>query len=213
MEEKDKRPYCGVKELVGPLKNYRYGSMRECADAGKVSRWGQYKVDSRIIQSNGKVKKLNVFLNKARENYQKYLFRLTKLIRDEPFIMKKKEKSEVDNFKKYLNETIDLFKKNYEVYNNVFFKSQGRKITLKPEIAEYLESLNKPKKPEIIIEKKTNIPVKPVVKAVNDGNTYCLKCKKFTDDINPEVGVSKNNKKVLKSTCSVCDGGKSKFIK
>lgn len=208
----DQKIYCGVKELTGQLKNRRFGSMRECADAGKIGRWGQYKVDSRIIQSNGKVKKLNVSLNKARENYQKYLFRLTKLIRDEPFIMKKNDKSEVDKFKKYLNETIDLFKKNYEVYNNVFFKSQGRKITLKKEIAEYLENLNKPKKAEIIIEKKTNIPVNSAAKPANDNNTYCLKCKKFTDDVNPEV-VESNGKNMLKSKCNECNGKKSKFIK
>ena len=41
---------------------------------------------------------------------------------------------------------------------------------------------------------------------------YYLKCKKDTKDLNVKASMSKNNRYVLKSTCNICKGKKSKFI-
>ena len=42
--------------------------------------------------------------------------------------------------------------------------------------------------------------------------TYCIACKKDTDNKNPKVIKTKNGKLILKSTCSVCNNKKSRFI-
>ena len=41
---------------------------------------------------------------------------------------------------------------------------------------------------------------------------YCLKCKKDTKDLNVKDFMTKNNRYMLKSTCNICKGKKSKFI-
>ena len=41
---------------------------------------------------------------------------------------------------------------------------------------------------------------------------YCLKCKKDAKDLNVKAFRSKNNRYMLKSTCNICKGNKSKFI-
>ena len=43
--------------------------------------------------------------------------------------------------------------------------------------------------------------------------TYCLKCKKNTESINPKVSKTKNGKTIILSKCAVCNSKKSKFIK
>ena len=43
-------------------------------------------------------------------------------------------------------------------------------------------------------------------------NTYCLVCKKYTGNINPEVIKPKNNKKIMLSRCSICNNKKPTFI-
>ena len=43
-------------------------------------------------------------------------------------------------------------------------------------------------------------------------NTYCLKCKQKTKDINSKGFITKNKKYLAKSTCNVCKSKKSKFI-
>ena len=43
-------------------------------------------------------------------------------------------------------------------------------------------------------------------------NTYCLKCKKPTKDLNSKWFVTKNKKYIVKSVCNVCKSKKSKFI-
>ena len=43
-------------------------------------------------------------------------------------------------------------------------------------------------------------------------NTYCLKCKKPTKDLNSKGFITKNKKYIVKSTCSNCKSKKSKFI-
>ena len=41
---------------------------------------------------------------------------------------------------------------------------------------------------------------------------YCLKCKKHTKDINPQVSSTSNGKMMILSKCAICDSRKSKFI-
>ena len=43
--------------------------------------------------------------------------------------------------------------------------------------------------------------------------TYCLVCKKNTDNINSKIVKTKNNRLMLLSQCSVCRNKKSRFIK
>ena len=43
--------------------------------------------------------------------------------------------------------------------------------------------------------------------------TYCLKCKKDTDNIDPKMFKTKNNRLIIQSTCSVCGTKKSRFVK
>ena len=42
--------------------------------------------------------------------------------------------------------------------------------------------------------------------------SYCLKCKKYTESINPRVSKTTNGKTML-SKCTICGRKKSKFIK
>ena len=43
-------------------------------------------------------------------------------------------------------------------------------------------------------------------------NTYCLKCKKPTKDLNSKGFVTTNKKYKVKSTCAICKSKKSKFV-
>ena len=43
--------------------------------------------------------------------------------------------------------------------------------------------------------------------------SYCLKCKKNTESINPKVSKTTNGKTIILSKCDVCGGKESKFIK
>ena len=43
--------------------------------------------------------------------------------------------------------------------------------------------------------------------------SYCLKCRKDTENINPRVSNASNGKKTILSKCATCDSNKSKFIK
>ena len=43
--------------------------------------------------------------------------------------------------------------------------------------------------------------------------SYCLKCKKNTESINPRVSKTTNGKTMILSTCAICNSKKSKFIK
>ena len=42
---------------------------------------------------------------------------------------------------------------------------------------------------------------------------YCVKCKQKTESTNITEVISKNNRKMLKSICSVCGSKKSQFVK
>ena len=43
--------------------------------------------------------------------------------------------------------------------------------------------------------------------------SYCLKCKKQTKNINPQVSSTSNDKSMILSKCAICDSKKSRFIK
>ena len=43
--------------------------------------------------------------------------------------------------------------------------------------------------------------------------SYCLKCKKNTENINPKVSKTTNGKTMILSKCAICGSKKSKFIK
>ena len=43
-------------------------------------------------------------------------------------------------------------------------------------------------------------------------NTYCLKCKKPTKDLNSKGFITKNKKYIVKSICNICKSKKSKFV-
>ena len=42
--------------------------------------------------------------------------------------------------------------------------------------------------------------------------SYCLKCKKHTKNINPQVSSTSNGKFMILSKCAICGSKKSKFI-
>ena len=43
--------------------------------------------------------------------------------------------------------------------------------------------------------------------------SYCLKCKKHTKNIDPQVSSTTNGKIMILSKCAICGGKKSRFIK
>ena len=43
--------------------------------------------------------------------------------------------------------------------------------------------------------------------------SYCLKCRKYTENINPQVSSTSNDRTMILSKCAICDSKKSKFIK
>ena len=44
-------------------------------------------------------------------------------------------------------------------------------------------------------------------------NTYCVKCKKDTENIDPTMFRTKNNKLIMQSKCFACGIKKSRFVK
>ena len=42
--------------------------------------------------------------------------------------------------------------------------------------------------------------------------SYCLKCRKYTKNINPQVSSTSNGKLMILSKCAICNSKKSKFI-
>ena len=47
---------------------------------------------------------------------------------------------------------------------------------------------------------------------MNSMKTYCIVCKKDTENKNPKVFKTKNGRVIFKSICSVCNNKKSRFI-
>ena len=43
--------------------------------------------------------------------------------------------------------------------------------------------------------------------------SYCLKCTKYTKNINPHLSSTSNDKTMTLSKCAICNSKKSKFIK
>ena len=44
-------------------------------------------------------------------------------------------------------------------------------------------------------------------------NTYCVKCRKDTENIDPKMVRTKNNRLIMQSKCPVCGIQKSNFVK
>ena len=47
----------------------------------------------------------------------------------------------------------------------------------------------------------------------NTMSSYCLKCRKNTENINPVVPKTSNGKTMMLSKCAICGSAKSRFIK
>ena len=43
--------------------------------------------------------------------------------------------------------------------------------------------------------------------------SYCFKCRRNAESINPKVSKTTNGKAIILSTCAICGSKKSKFIK
>ena len=43
--------------------------------------------------------------------------------------------------------------------------------------------------------------------------TYCLSCRKYTENINPKIVRNRQNRLMIQSNCAVCNSKKSRFIK
>ena len=43
-------------------------------------------------------------------------------------------------------------------------------------------------------------------------NSYCLSCKKNTENTNQKIVRTKNNRLMMLSKCAICDNKKSRFI-
>ena len=43
--------------------------------------------------------------------------------------------------------------------------------------------------------------------------SYCLKCRKGTENINPKVSKTSNGRTMVLSKCAICGSKKSRFIK
>ena len=43
--------------------------------------------------------------------------------------------------------------------------------------------------------------------------SYCLKCRKNTENINPRVSKTNNGRTMVLPKCAICDSKKSRFIK
>ena len=43
--------------------------------------------------------------------------------------------------------------------------------------------------------------------------SYCLKCKKDTENINPRISKTSNDRRMVLSKCAICGSKKSIFIK
>ena len=43
--------------------------------------------------------------------------------------------------------------------------------------------------------------------------TYCLKCKKDTDNTDSKIFKTKNNRLIMQSKCRICKNKKSRFVK
>ena len=44
-------------------------------------------------------------------------------------------------------------------------------------------------------------------------SSYCLKCKKNTESMNPRVSKTNNGKTMILSKCAICGSKKARFIK
>ena len=131
LNDKDKLPYCGCKPLVGQLKNRRYGSALECAKKGQISRYGEYKVDSRLIDYSTKAKSEAITLEKVRNKKIGLDARVNKLSREIPIEKDTNKKLELQ---KQLNETIIELERLKPIYKELLqnkIDKQKNKLSVK----------------------------------------------------------------------------------
>ena len=62
---------------------------------------------------------------------------------------------------------------------------------------------------EVVTKNKLTIDVTHKFKM----KTYCVNCRKDTENIDPKMVRTKNNRLVMQSKCSVCGIKKSRFVK
>ena len=43
--------------------------------------------------------------------------------------------------------------------------------------------------------------------------SYCLKCRKYIENIDPEISSSSNDRAIILSECAICGSKKLRFIK
>ena len=51
------------------------------------------------------------------------------------------------------------------------------------------------------------------MKVIIKMGSYCLKCRKYTEDIDPKITGSSNGRTMILSKCAICESKKSRFIK
>ena len=81
---------------------------------------------------------------------------------------------------------------------NKVLREQCHCVVCRPNKSRFLKQKNK-----LII----NVTYK------NKMKTYCVKCKKDTENIDPKMVKTKKNRLVMQSKCSVCGIKKSRFVK
>lgn len=112
-------PYCGSKTVP---KNRRLGSMKECAELGKVNYYGVKKVDTRILNNIVPLKKLN--LDKVRAVKIGVDARLKKLNKD---FVSVKDAEKKKTIKKEITKTEKELEKATKEYKDTFKKIEEKK--------------------------------------------------------------------------------------
>lgn len=112
-------PYCGSKVVP---KNRRLGTMKECAELGKVNYYGVKKVDTRVLNNVVPLKKLN--LDKVRAVKIGVDARLKKLNKDYESIKDSEKKKTI---KKEITKTKKELEKATKDYKETFKKVEEKK--------------------------------------------------------------------------------------
>ena len=80
-------------------------------------------------------------------------------------------------------------------------------------ILKKLTRLKKAKKNDINEVMKRNEIINNSLNRKYKVKSYCLKCRKDTENINPRVSNTSNGKTMILSKCAICGSKKSRFIK
>ena len=86
-------------------------------------------------------------------------------------------------------------------------------VTKLKELKRYAKNiLPSYKKWKKLIEETKNKPIINI-KYKNKMKTYCVKCKEDTENIDPKIVRTKNNRLLMQTKCSDCGNKKSRFVK